>query len=292
VKLSNDGLSLWYGTPDAPAPLDEIVARSEARLVVGVHPANPTNAVLVRYRVDGGIPQSVPGRELRTDYDRQAQYFVVDFPAFPTGDFVEYSPVLSCAGRQVPPPPVANRFPSKFRLAAKERPPAPMATRRTPPEQRFVSEMQFVAAITVRVDRQFVGETPGGVRIDFFAREGRAVGPSFQGKVIPGSSDHMIVRPDGIGVIRVRAAIAADDGAMLEVEEIGSIDFGPDGYQRAVANDLPSESPLVVCPRIVTGHPKYKWLNRVQCLGIGRTRLDEDTVAYDVFAVTAGRLPS
>src|ERR1700722_9485707 len=64
VKLTNDGLSLWYGTPDAPAPGDGgIVPRSGASLVVGVHPANPTNAVRVQFRVDGGVSQIVPGRE-------------------------------------------------------------------------------------------------------------------------------------------------------------------------------------------------------------------------------------
>jgi len=91
--------------------------RSGASLVLGVHPWNPTNAVLVRYRVDGGIVQTAPGRELRTDFDRQTQYFAVTFPTFFTGNVVEYSPVLSCVGRQVPPPHIAHRFPSKFRLA-------------------------------------------------------------------------------------------------------------------------------------------------------------------------------
>jgi hypothetical protein len=119
VNLSHEGLSLWYGTPDAPAPSNgEVMPRRGASLVIGVHPANPTNSVLVRYRVDKGMVQTVPGRELRIDYDRDAQYFAVMFPLLATGDVVEYSAVLGCGGRQVPPSNTAGQFPSNFRLAA------------------------------------------------------------------------------------------------------------------------------------------------------------------------------
>jgi uncharacterized protein DUF3237 len=287
VKLAHEGLSLWYGTPDAPAPLDDVVSRTEASAVVGVHPANATNAVHVRYRVDGGLAQSAPGRHLNTDYANGSQYFVVSFPPFPTGDVVEYCPVLSCGGRQVPSPAMSDHFPSKFRLAAKK---APESQRNAPRSatygQQFEPKLDFVAAVTVRIDEPLlVGETPEGVRIDFFALDGTVVGPKLNGRVLPRSSDHMFVRPDGIGVIRVRAIIATDDGAMLEVEDTGSIDFGADGYRRALANDLPTRSDLVIGPRMLTGHPTYRWLNRVQFVGVGRTRLDELSFHYDLFAV-------
>jgi hypothetical protein len=293
VKFRNEGLTLWYGTPDAPAPLDEVVSRTEASVVVGVHPANPTNAVSVRYRVDGAVVQSLPAEELRTDYSRETQYFGVTFPRFVAGDVVEYCPLLSCAGRQVPAASTAERFPSKFFL---EKVPSTRKTADAPPlasaYQRHVPELTFLAALTIRVDTQFIGETPEGVRIDFYATDGTVIGPDFRGKVMPGSNDHMIVRTDGVGIIRVRAALASDDGAMFEVDEIGSIDFGPDGYRRACANDLPSSSPLIVAPRLLTGHPKYRWLNRSQCLGVGRTRLDERTVEYDLFSVAPRPLSS
>ncbi len=134
MNLTHEGLYLWYGTPDAPAPFDEeVVPRSGASLVVGVHPGNPTNSVLVRYRVDSGIVQTVPGRELRSDHERNVQYFAVVFPSFIAGDVVEYSPMLSCGGRQVPAPHLANRFRSKFRLEARGlRPPDARRTRRPP----------------------------------------------------------------------------------------------------------------------------------------------------------------
>jgi hypothetical protein len=291
MKLSHDGLFLWYGTPDAPAPLDDLVSRTDAFLVVGVHPANPTNAVSVRYRIDGGIVQDVPGRELHTDYDKQSQYFAVTFPPFPTGDVVEYCPVFSCAGRQVPTPRMAERFPSKFLLVKKAVAPVQSQAPTLPVGQLCIPRFDFLFGVSVKIDAPvFVGESPEGVRIDIFALEGTVVGPRLKGRVLPRSSDHIFVRPDGVAMIRIRAVIVADDGAMLEVEDTGTGELGPDGYQRALAKNLPSRIDLVVCPRYLTGHSKYLWLNRLQCVGVGKTRLDESRFHYDVFRVSPGVL--
>lgn len=117
MNISNDGLTLWFGTPDAYAPFEgEVVERQGVSLVVGAHPANPCNSVVVRFRVDRGLLQTVAGRELRVDYTRDLQYFAAAFPRFVTGQLVEYVPVLSCAGRQVPAYHSSERFRSFFRL--------------------------------------------------------------------------------------------------------------------------------------------------------------------------------
>jgi hypothetical protein len=287
VNLTHEGLTLWYGTPDAPAPLDELVPRVGASLVVGAHPANPTNAVRVRYRVDGGIVQSVPGREFRTDYERDAQYFAVTFPSFPTGHLVEYSPLLSCGGRQVPPPRVANQFLSKFRLAEEERPPVQRIRVPAPRQQRFAAGLDFVATVSVRFGQsQYVGETAAGMRINFLVGEGTVVGDGFRATVTAGSSDQMVVRRDGMGVVGIRAVFATEDGAMLDVVSGGYVDFGADGYRRAVAHDLPDRCPLVVSPLVSTRHPRYKWLSRIQCIGVGQTHLSVAQATYHVYAVS------
>jgi hypothetical protein len=293
LKLTHDGLSIWYGTPDAPAPFEqEVVARDGASLVVGVHPANPTNSVAVHYRVDDGVVQSVPGREFRVDRDHDCQYFAVRFPTFTTGSTVTYWPVFRCGGRQVPPSHPRASAACRFRLAPrKPSSPSPRVSRPSSAGTTSLPlepELSFVARISVHFERiDNVGETPEGVRVDFYADGGSVSGPGISGSVTPGAADHMYVRRDGIGVIRVRAALALVDGAKLEIEDTGSIDFGPDGYARALASRLPSRSTLVISPRILTGHPKYLWLNRTPCLGIGQTNLDLATVDYQLYSVRA-----
>jgi hypothetical protein len=288
VKYTHDGLTLWYGTPDAPAPLGDVVPPSGASIVVGVHPASPSNVVQVRYRVNGGPTRIAAGRWLSTDEAHQSQYFVVPFPNLVPGSVVDYGPFLGCAGRVVPAPDRAERLPSTFSVGpaasaprSQSAPPRPGAS-----AQRMAADLQFLAAVTVRVDRPIcVGETPEGVRFDFFALDGTVVGPKMNGRVLPRASDHLFVRPDGVAVIRVRAVLETNDGALLEVEYTGSLDFGPDGYRKALADDLPVRATYVVAPRYLTAHPRYRWLNRVQCLGVGRIRLDESIVEYDSFAV-------
>ena len=312
MNLSHEGLSLWYGTPDALAPEeDAILPRKGNSLVIGVRPASPTNSVSVRYRVDGGHVQTLPARELRTDYQRQAQYFGASFPPFPTGSLVEYSPVLSNAGRQVPAPHMAERFPSRFRLVEREAP-AQMAARPSgaasqrpsaaSPQRpsaaalrnlRFPARLTYVATVSVDFGEiQFLGDTQDGMRVNFNVREGTVEGEGVSAKVTQGSSDQMIVRRDGMGLVRIRAAFATQDGAVLDVESGGYVDFGVDGYQRAQAHHLPDRCPIVVSPLIFTRHPKYSWLSRVQCVGVGLTHLDLAKASYDIYSAMPRDIPA
>lgn len=296
MHLSNEGLSLWYRTPDAPAPDDDsVVPRRGASLVVGVSPASPANAVQVRYRVDGGLVQSVPGRELRTDYQRQAQYFAVTFPTFHLGSTVEYSPLLSCAGRQVPAPHVADRFPSRFRIADHRAPLAPplsSAGASMPGRLRYPAKVDFVASVAVTFEGiQYVTDTPAGMRVNFFVTEGVVTGDGLSASVTPHSSDQLTVRRDGMGVIRIRAVFATDDGAALDVDAGGYVDFGPNGYRQALDRDLPDRSPIVINPLISTRHPRYRWLNRIQCVGVGETRLHSGKAYYDVYSAVPRDIP-
>jgi hypothetical protein len=297
--MTNDGLSLWYGTPDARAPdHDGVAPRKGASVVVGVHPANPTNVVKLRYRVDGGPPQVIPGRSVRTDYERQVQYFSATFPEFATGDVVEYVPVFSCGGRQVPSPQEEGRFPSRFRLAPKAARPAASDARPEQPTgaaagQRFGVTMNYVARVAVQFSTpQYVTDTPAGVRVNFFVTSGSVEGPDVSGKVLASSLDHMTVRSDGMGVVRILAAFEISDGAKLDVEAGGYVDFGPDGYRAALAGKLPDRAPIVVTPLITTRdpRPKYRELSRIQCVGVGYTHLDVNQAFYDIYTAVQAPL--
>jgi len=144
-------------------------------------------------------------------------------------------------------------------------------------------ELSFVASVSLRFDTPTaVGETPDGVRFDFNVH-GTVEGPRLNGKFEPCAA-YLLIDPDGIGTINVRAPLFISDGAMAELEATGRYDFGKDGYRRAVAKDLPN-SALGWCPRLSTGDSRYLWLNRVMCLGLGELRPREASVTYDLFIV-------
>lgn len=153
-----------------------------------------------------------------------------------------------------------------------------------PDIERLTPDLKFAAAVSLRFDTpQSIGETPDGVRLDFRIH-GTIEGPELRGN-FPSCAAYLLIDVDGVGTIHVRAPLLLDDGAVLELEATGRYDFGQDGYRRAVAGDLP-DSALGWCPRFLTGHPRYLWLNRALFLGIGVLRPRETRVDYDLFLLT------
>ena len=297
MRQSNDGLSLWYGTPDAPGPAEAGARRAGSSVVVGVRPPSPANVVDVRYRVDGGVVHHVAAREIETDFARQVQYFRATFPFLPEGSVVEYSPVLRSGGRQVPAAAVANGFPSRFMLAREPARPAASsaAARATAPgtagtagAQRFTPHLEFVSAVSCKLSTQpdVIGETPEGLRINFYLDGGHAAGPHLNARVLPRGADFMTIRRDGVGELRVRATFRTDDGGILDADYNGFIDLGPDGYERATRAIFPESVPVQLALRLMAVTPRYQWVNRHQFVGVGRASLVLSEVDYDLFVVS------
>jgi hemoglobin len=150
--------------------------------------------------------------------------------------------------------------------------------RRQPPA------LEFLASVALRYDTpRAIGETADGVRFDFQV-QGSVTSPKLNGR-FPSCAAYLLIDRDGIGTINVRAPLLLNDGAVAELEAVGRYDFGEHGYQRATALDLPN-SALGWCPRFLTGDPRYLWLNRVLCVGVGELRPLETRVDYDLFFIS------
>ncbi len=120
MRFHNEGMSLWDGTPDAPAPSGVVQADTEATVTVGVQPIDASNRVDVLYRINWGLIETVAAKWLRNDPFSGAQYFRASLPHLRAGDMVEYTAICHCAGRQVPSPEEAKRFASSFRVNGAE----------------------------------------------------------------------------------------------------------------------------------------------------------------------------
>jgi hypothetical protein len=298
TTFSNESPRLWYGTSDAPAPVGVEAGRGGVSVVVGVRPASPNNAVVVRYRVDGGPVRLVRAILNRTDYERGVQYFRAVFPDFWSGSVVEYLPLLTVAGRQIGGLSTSPPFPSSFRLGA--RPVLPVAPspdgghRPLPgspasPRLPFILDYLATATVPVRTAPEIVGPTPEGLIINWYPAPGGVfVGPKIRATVGVDGEHGMALRPDGVGIIGVRAMVTTDDGALVSVIYSGVLDLGKDAFQRAASGDLahlPWPGRVQIATRLLTAHPKYQWLNRLQCLGVGELRAAELIFTYDLYAV-------
>ncbi|HEX6277913.1 MAG TPA: DUF3237 domain-containing protein [Polyangiaceae bacterium] len=284
---SYDGLTLWYGTPDAPAPGREVPNGQPVSIVVGVRPFNPANTVDVRYRLDGGPVKTLHASPLRVDERKDAQYFRANFPALGGAKHVDYCPVAHCGGRQVPRQSLVPTSFSSFALPSPAEPPPEKPAASPGLAPRFTPGLGLVAQITVRLKPPTViGETPHGFRIDYYAASGVVVGNAFHAEVKEDSVDYMLVRPDGVGVLDIHATLVTDDGAVITATYGGLIEFGEDGYRRMVLGNWPELPCHQVAPRLLTQDSRYRWMNRTQFLGVGQVDMRALIIKYDVYAVS------
>ncbi|TCZ63185.1 DUF3237 domain-containing protein [Roseicella aquatilis] len=241
------------------------------RAIVEMLPAHPANRVQALFRLDGGPEQALRGFLLGRDPRSGAQRFALDLPAPPPGGTLSWRPVGRCAGREADPG-----------RAAEAAPPAPT------PAERFPYAMEFLGRVTAHLDQNpfAVGETPDGLRIVFPLGVGGTVrGPRLNGTISHAGGDWMLVRRDGVGISDINVLVRTDGGDIILGEYGGVVDFGADGYAQLVAGTGPRQAAVQLAPRWVTSASASRWINRLQCIGLGRVTMATLVVEYDLYAM-------
>jgi truncated hemoglobin YjbI len=130
--------------------------------------------------------------------------------------------------------------------------------------------------------------TPDGLRINWHVKTGTFTGPGLDAIVLPGAADWMRIRRDGAAIVSVQACFETQDGARVYGSYGGIFDLGPDGYNRALRDEYDHLPPVVVTPVYATADPRLRWLNRAQCIGVGRVDMTAFRVEFDVYVVRVG----
>jgi len=150
-----------------------------------------------------------------------------------------------------------------------------------------LEHMFSVSVGTLRMAR--IGSVPEGILNDCAFTGGEVTGPQMRGSLRPEGWGRFLVRTDGVGIVDVHASIDTEDGALVAVMYYGRLDLGEDGYptylQSGLEGFLPGDIQLRLSLHFHTTHSNYRWLNRVQGLGIGLIELARSVVIYDVYAV-------
>ena len=89
---------------------------------------------------------------------------------------------------------------------------------------------------------EVIGPLAEGVRLNVYVTDGEVFGPRMRGRLRPVGGDWLTLRPDGVGILDVRATIELEDGALIYTAYGGVAELGTDGYQRFLKGDQP---PLV-----------------------------------------------
>jgi truncated hemoglobin YjbI len=156
------------------------------------------------------------------------------------------------------------------------------------PRPRWAWGTTFLGSLTALLREEVVGVTPDGLRINWHVTTGSFVGPDLDAIVLPGAADWMRIRRDGIAIVNVQACFETRDGTRVFGAYGGIFDLGPDGFERALRNEYDDLPPVVVTPTYATADARLAWLNRAQCIGVGRVDMKALRVEFDVYVVRVG----
>ena len=129
---------------------------------------------------------------------------------------------------------------------------------------------------------------PDGLRINWHVTEGRFAGPRFEGVVLPGGANWLRIRKDGVAIVNVTECLQTPTGARIDCLYNGILDLGADGYARAMRGDFGVLPPFVLAPTYATADTALAWLNRAQCIGVGKVDMKRLRAEYDVYVVAVG----
>jgi hypothetical protein len=215
--------------------------------------------------------------------------FLALLPPLREGDRVSYTPRLLRSGLLRAALPTRELTGGQRSGAVTPAPPDGAASSATSPRFQWASE--FLGALTIQLAQppESFGTVPEGLRITWYVASGEIRGPRLNGTVRGEGGDWMLVRRDGVGVADVRITYQTTDGALLQSCYSGTFDLGEDGYGRALRQEYDPWPPLVLAPRFSTSHPNWLWLNRLQCIAVGRVTMATLQVRFDLYAVRVGR---
>ena len=152
---------------------------------------------------------------------------------------------------------------------------------------RWEWNTKFLWTGSIGIRKEVVRRVPDGLRINWYFTEGRFVGPDYEGVVLPGGGG-LYAYPPGRHRHRrvVTELLQMRTGARLYCSYGGMFDLGVDGYARALRNEFDAFPPFVTAPTYTTADKGLAWLNRAQCIGLGRVDTKAMRIDYDVYAVS------
>lgn len=129
-----------------------------------------------------------------------------------------------------------------------------------------------------------LGDTGMGQRVIIPITGGCVDGGEISGRILPGA-DWILVRPDGVGELDIRARIETDDGAQIYVTMRGIMTNVPSVMGRLLNGESVSsdEYYLAFQPKYETSDPRYSWIN--QRVAVAQGEAHGDHVIYSAYVI-------
>ena len=124
-----------------------------------------------------------------------------------------------------------------------------------------------------------------GMRANYVIKQGTVTGERFNGELIAGGGDWVVVGPDRRADGQARDLVGADDGELVFVTNTGRIDLRDGIAERLLAGERlgPADFYARSCPLFETGSQRYGWLNSIVTVALNG--LAPDHVDYEIYEV-------
>ncbi|MBO9465455.1 DUF3237 domain-containing protein [Tropicibacter sp. R15_0] len=111
---------------------------------------------------------------------------------------------------------------------------------------------------------------------------GAALGPEITGEVMNLGADWQTIFADGAAHLDTRYAVKTDDGAVIEIVNIGTRHGPPEVLARLAAGEEvdPSTYYMRTAARLETGDARYDWVNHTLFVCAGIRRASAVEIAY------------
>ena len=152
----------------------------------------------------------------------------------------------------------------------------------TLPEPAF----EFLFGMTLEVEAPDpIRQTYAGNRRVVGVSGGAFEGPKLKGRVLPGGSDWIVVRSDGVLIQDVRIVLRTDDGQNILMSYRGMRHGPEDVIERVNAGEDPDPSEYYFRTQPIFEAPdgEYDWLNKLMAFAVGRRHASG--VTYAVYAL-------
>src|SRR6202158_4966299 len=124
---------------------------------------------------------------------------------------------------------------------------------------------------------QSIGAVPHGTRRTVPITGGDFDGPRLRGSVLPGGgADWLLLRPDGVLELDLRATLRTEDGALISMRSFG-LRHGPPDVMEALARGGAVDSATYyfrTTPWVGTASPAYAFLNHLITVASGDRRAE------------------
>lgn len=130
-----------------------------------------------------------------------------------------------------------------------------------------------------------LGDTPKGYRLIVPINGGTLEGPGIKGRICPGGSDWIVIRPDGVSDLDIRVTVQTEDDALIYVTMRGYITRMMEVTQQIMQGErVPVEDYyFVMAPAYETSDERYGWLQ--QAIVVAQGEIVPGGVHYEAYAV-------